>query len=220
MTNDNGINDTVTDQELLSQVKFTLKIKDTNEHDAYLLQQINDGVRSLHNNFSLIPFVARLQINKTTLSAQLPKGFYQLNGQNAIRTFTESPDKSIAPSVPNDGFFKGEFNSNRTAQIVGNYIQFGSDVKDDYCEIAYLGNNVDSQGNIQIPRIADLCVRWYACYMYYLELSDPRFKEFKTLYLEQRRFVRGEYAKSDSQDNKRASEGFNKFNFNINTRTY
>ena len=220
MTNDNGINDTVTDQEILSQVKFILRIKDTNEYDTLLLQFINDGVRLLRNNFTLVPLICQLQIDQTSLSARLPKGFYELNGTNAIRTFSSSTVNAIAPSVPVDGYYKGTFNEGATAQIIGQYINFGSGVKDDMCQIAYLGLNLDTNGNLSIPRIADLCIRWYAAAEFCLQGTPEQqnlYPVYEKRFKKQKRYIRGEYAKGDTQDNKKSAEGHNKFNFNTNT---
>ena len=216
MTNDNGINDVVTDQEILSQVKFMLKIRDTNEHDTYLLQLINDAVRLLRNNFSLIPFIAQLQIDQTTFSVQLPKGCYKLHGGNPIRTFSGDAKNAIAPSVPTDGFYKGSFNDIADAQVVGGYIYFGSNIKDTMCQISYLGLNYDDNGNLMIPRIADMCIRFYAMAHFYLAEGNPLYAQYLRDYKREKRFVRGEYANSDSQDNKLNSEGINKFNINTN----
>lgn len=216
MTNDNGINDIVTDQEILSQVKFMLKIVNTNEHDTYLLQAINDGVRQLRNNFSLIPLIAQLQIDKQTLSVQVPKGFYELRGRNPIRTFSGNVKNAIAPSVPTDGFYKGQFNDIEDAKVVNGYIYFGSAVTDTMCQISFLGLNVDSNGNLSIPRIADLAVRFYAMAQFYLLEGNPLYSEFMRRFRHEKRFVRGEYARSDSQDQKLDSEGINKFNVNTN----
>lgn len=214
MTNDNGINDVVTEQELLSQVKFHLRIRDTSEHDAWLLQMINDGVRQLRNNFTLIPLVCQLQIDPTTYLARLPKGFYKLNGQNPIRTFKSDPNGANSPDWVSDGFYKGAFNDYYSAQVIGDYIQFGSDLKEFNCQISYLGLNVNAQGELEIPRIADLCVRFYAMYQFAFSEKDPAYQEYKNEYMKQRRFVRGEFANSDSQNDKGVSDGFNKFNVN------
>lgn len=221
MTNDNGINDVVTDQEILSQVKFVLRITDTNEHDTLILQFINDGVRLLRNNFSLIPLIARLQIDPLTHSVKLPKGFYELNGSNPIRTFNNSDNVNhgaLAPSAVVDGFYKGSFSPCLSAKVVGGYIYFGSETTDNMCEIAFLGLNVDSNGNLQIPRIADLCVRYFTIAEMCLMLPDKgeQYALYQKRFKEQKRYVRGEYAKSDSQDDKGVEEGYNKFNFNTN----
>lgn len=213
MTNDNGINDQVTEQELLSQVKFMLKIKDTNEHDTSLLQYINDGVRKLRNNFALVPLVAQLQIDLTTFTAKLPKGFYKLNGQYPIRTFSQNV---AAPLPVMDGFYVGKFNDYASAQVVGEYIRFGSDIKDNYCQISYLGTNLTPSGELAIPRIADMCVRYYAMFNHYLSEQNPLWQFYKGEYDKEKRFVRGEFANLDNQDGRKVSEGYNKFNANTN----
>jgi hypothetical protein len=231
MTNDNGINNSVTSQEILSAVKFELGIFNTNDHDAYILQAINNRLRDMTNLLTVVPLVAQLQIDLVTFTAKLPVNFMWLNGVNPIRTFTDlptnTPSVTVSPAYVGDGFYKGSLSTPLGAQIPPpyNHVYFGSDTTDTMCMIAFMGTNIDANGSLVLPRIADNYLTKGACADWCRSRGDASQKAlFQSYDLEAKKAkakVRGFAAHSDPQDQKRLAEINNKFAIDLdNFRFY
>jgi hypothetical protein len=218
MTNDNGIFDVVSENEILQRVKLKLGISDTPLHDAYLYNSLNDKVRQLRNFFVFPSQIAQIPIDLTTFTAPLPKGFIILEGHNPIRTFKALNDiNSTAPYAPTTGFYKGDFNNNTSARVKDNYIWFGSAIEDLWCEISYIGINTDENGDLVLPRVADLCLTFGVCADFCLERGDPsqmaKYATYVHEYKVEKRYIRGLAAENDAQDTKRVADINNKFAF-------
>lgn len=218
MTSDNGVYDVVSENEIIQRVKLKLGIMDTNGHDAYLYNSLNDKVRQLRNFFTFPSHIAEIPIDLTTFTAPLPKGFIILEGQNPIRTFASLGSlNSTAPNMPTSGFYKGSFNNNTSAVVKDNYIWFGSQIEDSWCQISYIGIALDANGELSLPRVADLCLTYGVCAEFCLERGDAsqmaKYPTYTHEYKVEKRYIRGLAAENDSQANKRVADINNKFSF-------
>jgi hypothetical protein len=218
MTNDNGIYDVVSENEIIQRVKLKLGISDTPLHDAYLYNSLNDKVRQLRNFFVFPSHVAQIPIDLTTFTAPLPKGFIILEGHNPIRTFASIGSlNSSAPYMPTNGFYKGSFNNNTSARVKDGYVWFGTQIEDSYCQISYIGIALDENGELSLPRVADLCLTYGVMSDFCLERGDPsqmaKYATYLHEYKVEKRYIRGLAAESDSQEGKRIADINNHFAF-------
>ena len=218
MTNDNAIYDTVSENEIVQRVKLKLGISDTLLHDAYLYNSLNDNLRRLRNFFVFPSCIAQIPIDLTTYTAPLPKGFIILEGHSPIRTFASigSLDSS-APYMPTNGFYKGSFNNNTSARVKDGFIYFGSAVEDTYCQISYIGVALDENGDLLLPRVADMCLTWGVMAEFCLERGDAlqqaKYATYLHEYKVEKRYIRGLAAENDAQETKRVADINNKFAF-------
>ena len=219
MTNDNGLFDSVSENEILQKVKFRLGITDTPMNDAYILEVINDKLRDLVNFFTFTPKIAQLPIDLVNFVAPLPKGFLYLYGKSPVRTFTSNTTTPSVLTTPNaiaDGFFKGTLSDHDFASVMDGYLRFGTGVTDNWCQISFIGANLDANGELKIPRAADRCLTYGAMADFCLERGDAaqsaKYQIYDLKYKKEKAIIKGRFAHSDPQDEKRTSDIMNHMN--------
>jgi hypothetical protein len=228
MTDEEGIFETISIDEVIAACKIELNLFDTTLQDGYIENAIYIAMGKMRNFFTHTQMIAQIPIDLTTLSAPIPLGFAQTNGEQPIRTFSELPtvippnntvnNYGNFPSVPNrSGFFKGTLNISYSAQIDNGYIWFGSDTTDTYCQLAYRGINLDANGDMAIPSTALMMLQNYACATYSRSRGDKSlYPSYINDFYNERRRLRGVYNKST---NEQIANVMNKF-FVRNTGGY
>ncbi len=199
MTDEKGIFETISIDEVLAACKMELNLFDTTLQDSYLENAIYQGLGKLRNFFTHTEMIAQIPIDLVTLSAPIPNGFIQENGENPIRTFSTLPTATTAlnyiPTAPNlSGFYKGVLNQCYSAQIVDGYIRFGSETTDTYCQLAYLGVNLDANGEAAIAGTFLMALQNYACAQYSRSRGDKSlYPSYIDDFYKEKRFLRGLY---------------------------
>jgi hypothetical protein len=169
-----GAFETITLPYLVAGAKMKLRIKDSTEDDLYLEDLAQLAVRRIRNLGTFIPAIAQLQI--VDLKAKLPEGFVKFNHSYPIR-FVDEFGKAVtrgavAPNFVNNAFFKDSpdastyWLSGGTVTLVDGYLFFSSDVKEKWVKIEYLSTNIDVNGDIVIPAIAEDAVVAFMCWNY------------------------------------------------------
>jgi hypothetical protein len=206
-----GIYETTTLESIIASCKMTLNLFDTTLQDGFLELSILEGLGELRNFFTHSEMIAQIPIDLTTLSAPIPRGFVETNGEEPIRTFSKLPTViqpnngvntygSIPSTHDRSGFFKGTLNTSHSAQIVQGYIRFGSDTTDTYCQLAYRGVNFDANGDAAIPSTARIALKNYGCACFDRDRRDgSKYLVYMNKYNTEKRRLRGVYNKSTNR---------------------
>lgn len=174
---DNGIGtyETETLDSILAGAKMRLRLRDTTSDDLLLKDFIVEGLKKSRIPQLMIRTVDFIDIDQDTKSAKLPQGFIKFDHYNPIR-FVSSDGLSdttinfFAPEFVNDTFFRCDPSRNYrygligTVTQVGDTLWFSSDVSSTRCEISYLSQNVDQDGELIIPEILGSVLVAYACW--------------------------------------------------------
>jgi hypothetical protein len=163
MNNKYGTYETVTENYILSGVKLRLQIKDTTAHDFFIKDLINTAVKRLRNLGTLIPAVAQLPI--VDYRAQLPNGFVRFTQPYSI-VFVDADGSASGihnayPNYTGQAFFKNSPDTalstafGGTVDIANGYLYFSTNITATFVKIAYISTNVDQDGNVLIPAIAE-----------------------------------------------------------------
>lgn len=180
---------TISINEILTRTKAQLRILNTSEHDDYLQLMISEGLRHLDALTLCVKRQCTLDIvdNKS----ELPLGFQRLLGMRFIDTKLQPiiiDGVSVPQSLPSystvfyvDTAFLNSFNianSNfvnytNTAQIVNNTLHFNSNnIESGTIQIAFMGLNVDEEGQLLIYEEYERALSSYACYMFVMAYND------------------------------------------------
>jgi len=200
-------------EEIIASSKMQLRISDTTEHDDYIDMIIQEGIRHLG---TLSIFKKRqCDIEIIDLKSRLPKGFHRLLGLRFTKTNTIGNircftllyvDKKFLSDVGCAVNSTNIRNFNQGFQIQHGFIHFNSDIEATEATLAFLGLNLDENGNIIIYEDYERALRNYACYQFTLAYSE-QFKEatierYKREWMSQKGWIKGNDAINDFQNNK------------------
>lgn len=145
-------------ENILTQIKSTLRLSDTTDHDAMLKVKMNDTIKSLNIPDSLVLRNEIIDIKGGRM--KLPEDFVELIG---IRL----------PDCGNVTYFNQDYINDcndcsdalphiRAGQVVGGWFVFNSAIPSDAttAELAYRANNVDCEGFIVIHDDYANAIRW------------------------------------------------------------
>lgn len=90
-----GLYDTISSKFVLAGVKMRLQLSNTTSEDMYLTDIINNGIKRLRNNSTMIPTQATIPIYD--FKAQLPDGFIKFSKSLPIRLY--SPTATLDESL-------------------------------------------------------------------------------------------------------------------------
>lgn len=215
---------TISIDEVIARVKPQLRISNTSEYDLYLTMIISEALRHLDAVSLYVKRQCTLDIvdNK----AELPIGFMKLIAMRFIGTTLVNQvingvmqqvsvpysqriyyvDKQFLndSSIPNSQLL---CNFNNTAQIINNYLVFNSDsVLTGTVELAFMGLNVDENGQILIYEEYERALASYACYMFTLaypnELGVGISDRHYGVWVAQKAWIKGGAFKDQFQQNK------------------
>lgn len=180
---------TISIDEVLVRTKAQLRLLNTSEQDDYLLLMINEGLRHLDALTLCVKRQCTLDIvdNK----AELPKGFQKLLGMRFINTSLQPviiDGVEVPKSLPSyssvfyvDTAFLnncncstyGFANYTSTAQIVNNTLHFNSNnIESGTIQVAFMGLNVNEEGQLLIYEEYERALSSYACYMFVMAYND------------------------------------------------
>lgn len=202
----------ITTEYIVAGSKLKLGIRDSSEDDLYLADLVNLGVKRLRNLFTLVPAVAQLPI--VDFKAKLPEGFVRFNHPIPI-TFTDEFGKAVTQGVGNPVFVNNAFYTNSPYEfgadqstrvsgsynIVNGYIFFSSGTTATHCKIAYLSTNVDEDGEVAIPAIAEDALTAFVCWNYcrtYFQKYSAVANDYKLEWMNGKRHLKAIYNMDDS----------------------
>ena len=202
-------------EEIIASCKMQLRIDHDNSHDDYLDMMIQEGIRHLS---ALSIFKKRqCDIEIVDLKSRLPKGFHRLLGLRFKRkTSPNSTTETCFTLLYVDKKFLSDAgctvnstvirNFNQGFQIQHGFIHYNSDINATEATLAFLGLNLDEDGNIIIYEDYERALRNYACYQFTLSYSE-QFKEatierYKREWMSQKGWIKGNDAINDFQNNK------------------
>lgn len=199
----------ITLDDVRERTKMSLNLQSTTEQDDYLDVLILEGLRQLNTYYNLTKFTTCVEIEDS--KAKLPYGVSQVLG---VRFVNEGG--SCAPlwyadmkflktcqcsDIENVCSFVG------TYMINGSYIHFNSDISSGKCEIAYMGLNVNDDGDLIIYEDYERALSAYACWKfmqtYHKDYPFNLTFEYKKEWVAQKTYLRGSAQAEDFQRNKR-----------------
>jgi len=199
--------DTITPEYVLAGCKQMLGIKNSTEDDLYILDLINEGVKSLRSPLNFIPAIATLQI--VGGKAKLPDGFVSFpRGKFPIRYVQANGfvDPTLAnftaPLFTNNPFYTQDpftgFASlapfNGIVNMANGYLFFEGETDVDFVKIAYMSTNLDYDGNVVIPAVTERAAKAYAGWKYSRTIKDyPAASSYEYEYKKCRTGLRGRY---------------------------
>lgn len=173
-----GTYETIPISELVAGCKMHLGIKNSTEDDLFLYDLANEGVKQLRNLYTLVPAVATLPIANG--KAKLPVGFVRFaKGKFPIRFVQSNGLVNPSTTLNTPIYTNSEFYTDNpfadleqylpftgTVNLVNGYLFFEGNIEESFVKIGYLSTNLDDNGNVVIPAIAERTVRSYVCWCY------------------------------------------------------
>lgn len=205
----------------MAGAKQKLGIKNSTEDDLYLLDMVNAGVKRLRNLMTFVQAVAVLPIDPINFSSKLPPGFVrfnkgcpivftdaqgQANQQSSLiyPVFINNPYFTQSPFLPQDPGF------NITVNIVNGYLFFSSNVASEFCKVSFLSTNLDNNGDVQIPAIAEDTLVAFCCWNFCRTYRMPEAASYEYEYKKGRSWLKGLAASQQSIDEPYTSYLMNK----------
>jgi len=183
MDNKLGTYEQVTIDYVVSGCKMRLGIKDSSEDDLFLADSVNRGLKRLRNLGMFIPAVTTVQINDNH-TAKLPLGFIRFNQPYPI-VFVDAEGQLIqngwyqVPRYINNTFYTDspisatqQYTTGGTVNQVNGYLFFSSDITARFAKIEFLTSNVDDNGELVVPAIAEDTLGAFGCREYGLAFPD------------------------------------------------
>jgi len=201
-----GTYETETLDSILAGVKMRLKVRDNTSDDLLIKDLIVEGLKKSRVPQLFIRKIAFLDINTETFSAKLPCGFVRFDHYNPIRFvgndgLTDVDNHFFAPEFINNTFFKCDPSKNYrygfhgSVTQVGDILYFSSNISATRCEISYLSENTDENGEIIIPEIMGSVLIAYACWQWgtinYDRMPQDVRRSWEVQYRTNKRAVKG-----------------------------
>ncbi len=173
-----GTYEYITSDYVVSGVKMRLGIKNSTEDDLYLKDLCNMGIKELRNLYTLVPAIATLPI--VDGKAKLPEGFVKFNKGNYPIVYVNQSGKVdmdnqrwASPLNNNNPFFtdspfvdSGFYPYSGLCNVENGYLFFEGNLESQFVKIAYLSTNLDENGEVKIPAIAERTLTAYICWNY------------------------------------------------------
>lgn len=208
---------TISVEEIITRASLQLRLQDSSESDflsilafeaissigalsCYVKQQceidVCDGRAKLPKNFQ--KFIAiRVKGTADTGAEVCQMQFY------ADRKFLSD----CGCSNTNNSVNTSVFDFNQSFQIVNGYIIFHNSPNVDSVTLAYLGLNLDTEGNHIIYEEYERAVSNYICWQFATSLKneypESRIRSWQKNWVMQKQYVKGIYAKEDFVETKR-----------------
>jgi len=207
-----GTFDYTTLDSLVAKAKFKLGLRDTSDWDIQLQDAAITGykrMRVMNGNLIEIQFMA--QIDETTFTATLPKGFIRFNRNYPVRFVNENGSVLSGtynmPVMIGSTFYTESpdvINASQTdvvtIQQVGNRLFFSSNTPTSYVMCAGMIQLRDLSGNIMVPSIFEEFIPSFIAYEWCLSQNDNRWAIFKKEYRVNRQAVKGILQQTSSLD--------------------
>lgn len=160
---------------ILTDVKEDLFLTNTTKYDFQLRRIITDGYKSIRSLYDVIQTIETVEICNS--AAKLPCNLVEFNREGGIRfgPFNQSNPSISAwchPVFTNQAFFKNDIHNNpqffgfTTAQIVGDFLQFNSDIPFTKVHMSFLGLRFNADGTPFNPLVFKRPLGAYACYKF------------------------------------------------------
>jgi len=175
----------ITSDYVVAGAKMRLGIKNSTEDDLYLKDLCNTGVKRLRNLLTLVPAVAQLPIvgGKAKLPqgfVKFPKGNYPIIYVNSAGVADPANIRGIAPINNNNPFFtdtpfpigQGFYPYGGICNVENGYLFFEGEITAQNVKIVYLSTNIDLDGEVQIPAIAEDTLVAFICWQYGLTIGN------------------------------------------------
>ncbi len=161
-----GLYSTITSDYIVAGVKSQLNLREDSSWDLKFADDVNLGLQQLRNCFSFIPATTVLPILQHKV--ELPDGFIRLYTSNptySSYTFVNS-DGSPVTTVDVSGVIITP-GTNFDPQVIDGWMLFPTWITAQWVRIFFLSANLDANGDIKIPAIAEIALRSFVCQYYY-----------------------------------------------------